>query len=58
MIKGILIFVVLTAAIAFCIVTFRKFNYLEQWQVAKTVYYGAVCAAIAFIILATVVILF
>lgn len=58
MIKGILVFVMLSCFIAFCIKLFRQFNYLEKWQVVKTLAYGAMCSAIALMILGTVVILF
>ena len=58
MFKGILVFVILSCFIAFCIEVFRQFNYLEKWQLVKTLAYGAMCSAIALMILGTVVILF
>ena len=58
MFKGILVFVILSCFIAFCIQAFRQFNYLEKWQLVKTLAYGAMCSAIALMILGTVVILF
>jgi len=58
MVKGILVFVILSCAIAFCIGLFRQFNYLEKWQLVKTLAYSAMCSAIALMILGTIVILF
>ena len=58
MIKGILGFVVLSGLIAIGIQVFRQFNYLEKWQLVKTLSYSAMCSAIALIILGAVVIIF
>lgn len=58
MIKGILGFVVLSGLIAIGIQAFRQFNYLEKWQLIKTLAYGAMCSAIALIILGAIVIIF
>jgi hypothetical protein len=58
MIKGILGFVVLSCLIAAGIQAFRQVNYLEKWQLVKTLSYGAMCSALALIILGAVVIIF
>ena len=58
MFKGILVFVILSCFIAFCIEVFRQFNYLEKWQLVKTLAYGAMCSAISLIVLGIIVILF
>ena len=58
MIRGILVFVILSCLIAFGIQAFRQFNYLEKWQLVKTLSYSAMCSALEVGILSVMVILF
>ena len=58
MYKMIVIWLMLTVVIGFGILSFRKLNGLEKWQLTKTIVYAIVCSLVAVVLLGIFVALF
>jgi hypothetical protein len=56
--KMMLIWVILSVAIAFGIMGFRQLSGKEQWQLTKIVGYATMCSLVAVVLLGIMVVLF
>ena len=56
--KMILIWLILSAAIAFGIMGFRQLSGQEQWQLTKILAYATMCSLVAVVLLGILVVLF
>ena len=58
MVKIFIMWVILSAAIGFGIMAFRKLSGKQQWQLTKLVTYATICSLAAVVLLGIMVVLF